>query len=75
MANLKSFSKIKDYHKFANLNTPKHPLISLIDYSEVKYPEDIKELKFVQEYYTIGLKRNVPYKFFMVNKNMILMRE
>jgi AraC-like DNA-binding protein len=64
MANLKKFSKIKDYHNFANLSTPKHPLISLINYSEVKYPEDIKELNFVQEYYTIGLKRNVPYKFF-----------
>ena len=64
MANLKSFSKIKDYHNFANLSVPKHPLISLINYSEVKYPKDNKELKFVQQYYTIGLKRNVPYKFF-----------
>lgn len=58
------FKKIGDYHKLANLPAPEHPLISLIDYSQVKYPEDIAEFKWTQDYYTIGLKRNVPYKFF-----------
>ncbi len=57
-------SKISDYHSFANLAAPEHPLISLVDYSKVSYPEDIKGIKLLQKYYTIGLKRNVPYKFF-----------
>ncbi len=64
MANLNRFSKISDYHNFANLPAPEHPLISLVDYSKVQYPKDIKGWKLVQEYYSIGLKRNVPYKFF-----------
>ena len=33
------FKKVGDYHKFANLSAPQHPLISLIDYSQVQYPE------------------------------------
>ncbi|MGR3810287.1 helix-turn-helix domain-containing protein [Jiulongibacter sp. NS-SX5] len=58
------FLSISDYHKFANLAAPRHPLISLIDYSQLRYPEDIKEYKLITGYYAIGLKRNVPYKFF-----------
>ena len=64
MGNIKRISKISDYHAFANLSAPKHPLISLIDFSKVEFPTNLKGLKLVQEYYTIGLKRNVPYKLF-----------
>ncbi|MUU78938.1 helix-turn-helix domain-containing protein [Winogradskyella endarachnes] len=64
MENIKRISKISDYHSFANLSAPKHPLISLIDFSLVEFPEHLKGLKLIQEYYTIGLKRNVPYKLF-----------
>lgn len=56
--------KIGDYHEFAHISAPEHPLISLVDYGTVKYPEDAEGLKMVQEYYSIGLKRNVPYKFY-----------
>jgi AraC-like DNA-binding protein len=38
-------------------------LISLIDYSKVTYPVDDNELKWIQNYYSIGLKRNVNAKF------------
>ncbi|WP_282044036.1 helix-turn-helix domain-containing protein [Winogradskyella flava] len=64
MKAIKRFKKISDYHKITNLPAPEHPLISLIDYSQVQYPEDISELKWTQDYYTIGLKRNIAYKFF-----------
>ena len=64
MKKLLHFKKISDYHKLANLKAPEHPLISLIDYSEINYPEDIKEIKWRQDYFTIGLKRNIAYKFF-----------
>lgn len=64
MGNLKRISKISEYHVFANLSAPKHPLISLIDFSKVEFPKQLKGLKLIQEYYTIGLKRNVPYKLF-----------
>ncbi|MGQ1945513.1 helix-turn-helix domain-containing protein [Geofilum sp. OHC36d9] len=68
MEKLKRISRIIDYHHFANLSAPRHPLISLIDFSKVRFPEDLKGLKLVQEYYTIGLKRNVPYKMFYGQK-------
>ena len=64
MSNLHQFNKISDYHSFAQLPAPEHPLISLVDYSQVRYPEDLTGLKIKQNYYSIGLKRNVPYKFF-----------
>tara|TARA_B100000965_G_C19558644_1_gene743430 strand:- start:71 stop:997 length:927 start_codon:yes stop_codon:yes gene_type:complete len=64
MAQILRFSKISDYHQFANIPAPQHPLISLVDYSQVKYSKESKKLNLVQDYYTIGLKRNVPYKIY-----------
>ncbi|MFP2996963.1 helix-turn-helix transcriptional regulator [Spongiivirga sp. MCCC 1A20706] len=61
---MKHFKKISDYHKFASLSAPEHPLISLVPYNQVNYPKDIGGVKWRQDYYTIGLKRNVAYKFF-----------
>ncbi len=53
---------ISDYHKERGLPKPKHPLISLVDYSQVKLPE-VDEIVSVQDFYSIALKRNVPGKF------------
>lgn len=64
MKELQHFKKISDYHKLVGISAPEHPLISLVDYSKVKYPSNIDDLKWRQDYYTIGLKRNVAYKFF-----------
>lgn len=64
MEQLLRFSKISEYHKFVNLPPPAHPLISLINYSQVQYPDAINELRLTHGYYIIGLKRNIPYKFF-----------
>lgn len=60
----KHFKKVGDYHNFASLPAPEHPLISLVDYSKVVYSEDVHELRLIQDYYSIGLKRNVPYKLY-----------
>lgn len=64
MNELLHFKKIGDYHRLANLSAPKHPLISLVDYTLVEYPAHIQKLRWRQDYYTIGLKRNVAHKFF-----------
>ncbi|GGI58070.1 helix-turn-helix domain-containing protein [Winogradskyella haliclonae] len=64
MKDLKHFKKVADYHKLANISSPEHPLISLVDYSKVNYVDNIETLRWQQDYYTIGLKRNIPYKFF-----------
>lgn len=57
------FNSIAEFHAFCNLPKSEHPLISLIDYSKVSYPVDDSELKWIQNFYSVGLKRNVNAKF------------
>lgn len=57
------FNSLSEFHEFCNLPKPEHPLVSLIDYSKVDYPLDDCELKWIQNFYSIGLKRNVNAKF------------
>ncbi|KAB1230485.1 helix-turn-helix domain-containing protein [Chryseobacterium viscerum] len=57
------FNSISDFHAFCNLPNPEHPLISLIDYSKVHYVVDDNELKWIQNFYSIGLKKNVNPRF------------
>ena len=54
---------ISELHRFNNISSPNHPLISLIDYSEIKPTPINNELKWVQEFYTISIKRNVVGKY------------
>jgi len=56
-------NSIAEFHSFCHLPSPEHPLISLIDYSKVTYPFDERQVKWIQNFYTIGLKRNVNAKF------------
>ncbi len=54
---------ITDLHRFNNIVPPNHPLISLIDYGETRPTPVNNELKWVQEFYTISIKRNVVGKY------------
>lgn len=54
---------INELHRFNNISPPNHPLISLIDYSEIKPTPVNNELKWVQEFYSISIKRNVVGKY------------
>ena len=56
-------NSIVEFHSFCKLPNPEHPLVSLIDYSKVDYPFSETNVKWVQNFYTIGLKRNVNTKF------------
>jgi AraC family transcriptional activator of pobA len=53
---------ISDYHKERGLSIPKHPLLSLVDYSQVRHP-DVDEIHCTQDFYAIAFKRNVPGKW------------
>lgn len=57
------FNSIEEFHAFCSLPGPEHPLISLIDYSRVSYPIDETNIKWIQNFYSIGLKRNVNARF------------
>lgn len=54
------FNTISDFHKMSGLPKPEHPLVSLVDYSLVDYQTDEKEIRWVQNFYSIGLKRCMP---------------
>jgi AraC family transcriptional activator of pobA len=57
------FNSIAEFHAICQLPSPEHPLISLIDYSKVIYPVDESAMKWIQHFYSVGLKRNVHAKF------------
>ena len=60
---IERFKSINEYHKLANLPKPEHPLVSLIDYSKVDYQVEAGvELTWIQDYYSIALKRNINVK-------------
>ena len=54
---------ISDLHRFNNMSPPEHPLISLIDYSKINPTPQNNELKWVQQFYTISIKRNITGKY------------
>jgi AraC family transcriptional activator of pobA len=57
------FNSLFEFHAFCGLPMPEHPLISLIDYSKVSYPITEHEFGWIQNFYSIGLKRNVTARF------------
>lgn len=54
---------ISEYHQLANLPKPEHPLVSLVDYSQVNYQTDGDEISIVSGHYSIALKRGMSGKF------------
>ena len=62
-AEINRLKTISDLHRFNHLSPPEHPLISLIDYSEIKPTPENNELKWIQQFYTISIKRNVTGKY------------
>ena len=61
--NIHTFDTISQFHKMSGLPAPEHPLVSLVDYGLVEYQTDEKEISWIQNFYTIGLKRNIQGKF------------
>lgn len=61
--NILTFDKISEFHKMSGLPKPEHPLVSLVDYSLVEYQVEEKEISWIQNFYSIGLKRNIQGKF------------
>src|SRR5215216_7462541 len=57
------FNSIAEFHKMSGLPKPEHPLVSLVDYGLVDYQTDDTEISWMQNFYSIGLKRNIQGKF------------
>lgn len=57
-----TFNTLSEFHKFCALPKPEHPLISLVDYGQVDYQTIENQITWSQNFYSIGLKRNVSAK-------------
>ncbi|MDJ1506908.1 helix-turn-helix transcriptional regulator [Xanthocytophaga agilis] len=57
------FNSIAEFHKMSGLPKPEHPLVSLVDYGMVEYHTDETEISWIQNFYSVGLKRNIQGKF------------
>ena len=61
--NIHQFNSIAEFHKMSGLPRPEHPLVSLVDYGLVEYQTDETEISWMQNFYSVGLKRNIQGKF------------
>nr|WP_321407131.1 helix-turn-helix transcriptional regulator [uncultured Carboxylicivirga sp.] len=53
---IKNIRSISQYHKYIGSSSPEHPLISVIDFSEIRHLNPNTDTSFVFELYSIALK-------------------
>lgn len=61
---LYTIDTLSEFHTLAGLPKPQHPLISVVDYSQVEYQIEEPEISWIQNLYFIGLKRYIHGKFY-----------
>ena len=61
--NIIKIKTISEYHRLRGLPKPEHPLISIVDFDSVKYPEEKVKENWIFDFYSIALKRNFGSKF------------
>lgn len=54
---------ISEFHRLRGLPEPEHPLISVINYADIKRPTDITEVSWIFDFYQISVKRGIDGKF------------
>jgi AraC-like DNA-binding protein len=62
LQHMHTFKTLSEFHKFCALPKPEHPLISVVDYGQVDYQTIENQITWTQNFYSIGLKRNVSAK-------------
>lgn len=63
MANqIRRINTIAEFHKLRGLEGPKHPLVSLVDYSQINDSIDDNNINWLHNFYSIALKRNLDAK-------------
>ncbi|WP_439557072.1 helix-turn-helix domain-containing protein [Dyadobacter sp.] len=55
------FKTISEFHKYRSLSAPEHPLVSVIDMSQVRHIAG-NEPPIVKDFYSVALKRNFTVK-------------
>ncbi|MCH7408149.1 helix-turn-helix domain-containing protein [Belliella sp. DSM 111904] len=61
MVKASRIKSITEFHRSRNLPKPEHPLISIIDYADLKFSEEERgqKLSVIFDYYSISVKRNL----------------
>jgi AraC family transcriptional activator of pobA len=59
---IQRIKSISEYHQLRGLPKPEHPLISLVDFEEVKYSAENNSINWMMDFYSIALKRNFDAK-------------
>ncbi len=59
---IKRVKSIGEFHKLKGLPQPKHPLISVIDYSSIECVKEIQAKNWIFNFYNISIKRGVNAK-------------
>ena len=49
---------ISEYHKIMGLAKPEHPLVSVINFEDIKRQQREGLVNFVYEFYSVSMKRN-----------------
>ena len=63
MANkIKKVNTISEYHKLRCLDKPKHPLISLVDYSQITDSPEDNNVNWLHNFYSIAMKKDLDAK-------------
>lgn len=57
------FKNISDYHQHMGLPNPEHPLVSVINFENVKQVRSRQPQNYVLDFYSIALKRNAHIRF------------
>lgn len=56
---VKRVKTLTEFHRLRELPPPAHPLISVVDYNEVKRSPDISQVNWVLDFYHISIKRGM----------------
>lgn len=59
---IRTINTIKELHDVRELEKPKHPLISLVDYADVKHYAHDNHVNWIQNFYSIAMKKNIQGK-------------
>lgn len=59
---LQRIKTITEFHRLRGLPQPEHPLISVVDFSVLKRPDDIGDVNWMFDFYQISLKRGISAK-------------
>jgi len=53
---------IQEFHQLRGLPAPAHPLISVVNYADIRHSEEQNNISWTFDYYSISLKRNAAVK-------------